>query len=96
MTLQLEAVPSARFSAIRAALPGQVHCPGDEGYAAAIAGFSLSDQPTPDIVLTASSAADVAAAVACARAYGLGIGVLATGHNLGWPTRVKIVSMSAR
>ena len=91
-----ESFQAERFSALQQSLPGQVHRHGDEGYAAAIAGFSLSDQPTPDVVVTVSSAADVAAAVGCAREQDLGVGVMATGHNFGHPHEGGLFINTAR
>ena len=44
---------------LRMALPGRVHTPDDIGYDAARSGFSLTDTPTPEIVVMAESAADV-------------------------------------
>lgn len=79
------AFSSTSLATFQSALLGQVHLPGDTGYNAAIAGFSLSDQPTPDLVVTVSSAADVAAAIIFAREQRLGVGVMATGHNFGYP-----------
>ena len=94
--LTAEAFQTDHFSSFSQALPGQVHQHGDESYAAAIAGFSLSDQPTPDVVVTVSSAADVAAAVAFAREQGLGVGVMATGHNFGHPHEGGLFINTAR
>lgn len=70
---------------LRAALPGRVLTPGDEGYDAARAGFSLSDLNTPDVVAVAESAEDVVAAVGFAREQGLPVGVHATGHGFAYP-----------
>jgi FAD/FMN-containing dehydrogenase len=72
---------------LRAALPGRVHTPGDSTYAAETTGFSLTDQPTPDVVVSATCAADVVAAVNFAREQQLPVGVHATGHNFGAPFR---------
>jgi FAD/FMN-containing dehydrogenase len=68
---------------LRLTLPGRVFTPGDAGYDAARAGFSLSDTPTPDVVIAAQSAADVVAAVYFAHQNNLPVGVHATGHNFG-------------
>ncbi len=70
---------------LRMALPGRVHTPDDIGYNAARSGFSLTDTPTPEIVVMAESAADVVAAVKFARLQQLPVGVHATGHNFGFP-----------
>ena len=72
------------FDLLRAAIPGRVYIPGAAGYDAARAGFSLSSQPSPDVVVMAESAADVVAAVNFARSQRLPVGVHATGHNFGF------------
>lgn len=74
------------LAAFQAALLGRVHLRGEAEYAAAIAGFSLNDVPMPDLVVTVSTVADVAAAIDFAREHDLGVGVMATGHNFGPPS----------
>ena len=78
--------------AVLAPLPGRVLLPGEAGYDAARAGFSLGNLPTPDVVVLAASAADVAAAIDFARDQQLPVGVKATGHNFGfrWPAGLMI------
>ncbi|HEY0932925.1 MAG TPA: FAD-binding oxidoreductase [Trebonia sp.] len=58
-----------------------VHRPGDAAYDAACAGFDLSAVPTPDLAVSATSEADVAAAVRYAADRDLPISVRATGHG---------------
>ena len=72
---------------LRMTLAGRVFTPHDAGYDAARAGYSVTDQPAPDVVVTATSAADVCAAVNFARTQQLPVGVKATGHNFGFPYR---------
>ncbi|NED63949.1 FAD-binding oxidoreductase, partial [Streptomyces sp. SID10244] len=60
---------------------GPVLTPTDPGYADELAGFNLAGVQTPDIVVGATSADDVAAAVRHARGHGLRVGVRATGHG---------------
>lgn len=75
----------AALDALYVTLPGRVFTPDDPGYDAARAGFSLLDQPTPAVVVAATRASDVVAAVNFARNQSLPIGVRATGHNFGFP-----------
>lgn len=72
------------LDALRLALAGRVFTPTDEGYDSARAGFSLSDQPAPSVVVTATSSDDIIAAVNFARMQHLPVGVKATGHNFGF------------
>ncbi|GIF70088.1 oxidoreductase [Asanoa ishikariensis] len=60
---------------------GPVLEPGDEGFAAAVAGFNLAFNPRPELVATATSVADVVAAVRYAREAGMRISVQGTGHG---------------
>lgn len=80
-------IDSVALHLLRRALPDRVFAPDDNGYDAARAGFGLSDQPAPDLVVVARSAADVIAAVNFARQNRLPVGVRATGHNFGFPYR---------
>jgi FAD/FMN-containing dehydrogenase len=69
------------ISALADRVEGPVLRPGDEGYADEVAAFNLARQHTPDVVVAARSADDVAAAVSWAAAQGLPVGVQATGHG---------------
>lgn len=60
---------------------GPVYEPGDEGFAAAAAGFNLAFDPRPDLVAVATSVDDVVAAVRFARQAGMRISVQGTGHG---------------
>ena len=60
---------------------GRVLRPEDDGYAEEVAAFNVSRQHTPDVVVAALSADDVAAAVRWAGEQGLPVGVQATGHG---------------
>jgi FAD/FMN-containing dehydrogenase len=68
-------------SALAETVAGRVLRPGDEGYAEEVAAFNVSRQHTPDVVVAARSADDVAAAVRWAGEHGLPVGVQATGHG---------------
>src|SRR4051794_31549187 len=85
-------IDNIALAILRAKLPGQVLLPGEDGYDAARAGFSIGNLPTPDVVALATSAADVVAAVDFARDQQLPVGVKATGHNFGfrWPGGLMI------
>jgi FAD/FMN-containing dehydrogenase len=69
------------ISALAQAVTGPVYRPGDEGYAEEVAAFNVSRQHTPDVVVAARSAEDVAVAVGWARERDLPVGVQATGHG---------------
>ena len=64
---------------------GPVLRPGDEGYAAELAGFDLSVVQRPAIVVGATGGADVIAGVRHAREAGLAVAVQATGHGITVP-----------
>ena len=64
---------------------GPVLRPGDGGYADELAGFDLAVSQRPAIVVGATGAADVIAAVRFARDAGLAVGVQATGHGVTVP-----------
>jgi FAD/FMN-containing dehydrogenase len=69
------------FSTLADSVTGPVLRPGDEGYAEEVAPFNLARQHTPDVVVAARSADDVAAAVRWAGEHALPVGVQATGHG---------------
>lgn len=64
-----------------AGLSGVVLRPGDPGFADEIAGFNLATIHRPDLVVGASTSADVVAAVRWAAQRDLPIAVQATGHG---------------
>ena len=64
---------------------GPVLRPGDPGFAEEILAWNLATVHTPSLVVGATSAQDVAAAVRCAAAQGLPVGVQATGHGADVP-----------
>ncbi|MEU7742240.1 FAD-binding oxidoreductase [Nonomuraea sp. NPDC049158] len=63
-------------------LKGPVFRPGDEGYDDERAGFQALARHRPDVIVGATDAADVRAAVAMAAANGLPVAVQATGHGM--------------
>jgi FAD/FMN-containing dehydrogenase len=62
-------------------LAGPVLLPGDDGYVEEVAGFNRVVTHRPSLVVGATCAADVQAAVRFAGAHGLPTAVLATGHG---------------
>ncbi|WP_166395244.1 FAD-binding oxidoreductase [Rubrobacter marinus] len=71
------------LGAFRAGLRGEAYAPGEEGYDGARSAWNLAVHQEPALVVMAEDAADVLAAVRFARARGLGVGVMATGHGVG-------------
>jgi FAD/FMN-containing dehydrogenase len=67
--------------ALRAAVRGRVHLPGEDGYDAARLGWRRIADPRPALVVEAAGAQDVVAAVRFARERGLPVTVKATGHG---------------
>lgn len=66
---------------LRKAVTGPVLAPVDEGYDAERRGFELSIDHRPDVVVGATSASDVIAAVRFAADHDLPVAVQATGHG---------------
>ncbi len=64
------------------AVAGPVLLPGDPRLAAEVAPFTTTFTPDPAVVVGATCAGDVAAAVRFAAAHGLTVAVQATGHGL--------------
>ncbi|MHC1558316.1 FAD-binding oxidoreductase [Actinomycetospora sp. C-140] len=64
---------------------GPVLLPGDDGYAAELAGFDLAVGQRPAVLVGATGAADVVAAVRHAGTHGLAVGAQATGHGITVP-----------
>ena len=72
---------TAAVAGLSAQVAGPVLVPGDEGYPAEHTGFDLSVPQHPALVVGATTADDVVAAVDFARSHHLGVGVQATGHG---------------
>lgn len=73
------------FGALAAQVTGPLLRRGEPGYAEECAGFNLAVTHTPELVLGATCATDIAAAMRWAAAGGVPVAVQATGHgaNLG-------------
>ncbi|MGI5490291.1 FAD-binding oxidoreductase [Microtetraspora malaysiensis] len=74
---------------------GDVFLPGDPGYEAELSGFNQIVRHRPAVVVAATCAEDVAAAVSFARDQGLAVGVQATGHGSVAPAE-RAVMISTR
>jgi FAD/FMN-containing dehydrogenase len=70
---------------LRRALVGAAHLPGDDAYDAQRQPLHPTIDPRPAMVVEASGAADVRAAVVAARDYDLPLAVQATGHGTHMP-----------
>ena len=89
----MNALPSGRglcfrlqmTSPLAHTLHGRVHAPGDAGYTSAIAGFNTAVVHTPELVVAATTAADIVEAVRFARAHGQRVAVQSTGHGAHTP-----------
>ena len=66
---------------LRSRVSGVVLRPSDEGFAAEVAGFNLAIEQAPDVVVGATSTADVVEAVLFARELALPVRVQSTGHG---------------
>jgi hypothetical protein len=75
------AMPATDVDDLRSRVHGPVYAPGDDGMAAEVATWNIAVQHTPAVVVGATCAEDVAAAVTWAVAHGLGVAVQATGHG---------------
>ena len=78
MTLMLDTTTAE----LDATVAGPVLEPGDPGYAEEVASFSLTFTAAPAVVVGATSAGDVAAAVRYAARTGRRVAVQSTGHGL--------------
>jgi hypothetical protein len=74
----------------------RIYRPGDAGYAAEIASYDVSQVPEPGLVVAATSAADVRAAVRLAARRNAPVAVLATGHQWAVPIQRDAVLVSTR
>lgn len=79
MTLDNSALGA--IGALRSDVAGPVYLPGDPGYDGERAGYNLALPKEPALIVGATNAADVAAAVRFAAEHDLPISVQATGHG---------------
>ncbi len=74
-------ITSTSSASLDGVLSGRSHLPGTAGYDIARDGFDLSAIPAPDVAVSATDEADVAAVVRFAAGRGLPVAVRATGHG---------------
>src|SRR4051794_12613110 len=79
--MSVAAPTPASLDGLRAAVAGPVLTPEDDGYTDELAGFNIAVSRNCAVVVGATSAADVIAAVSYGAANGLAVGVQATGHG---------------
>ena len=77
----MTARPQDVVAALRQAVDGAVLTPSDDGYSAEIAGFDLSQVHHPQVVVAATTAADVQGTVQVAAVAHLPIVVIGSGHG---------------
>ncbi|GIF75580.1 FAD-binding oxidoreductase [Asanoa siamensis] len=75
---------------------GTVYERGDDGFAAAAAGFNLAFAHEPDLVAVATSVTDVVEAVRFARTAGLRVVVQSTGHGAETPIESGLLLDTSR
>ncbi|WP_028045697.1 FAD-dependent oxidoreductase [Cellulomonas sp. URHE0023] len=75
---------------------GPVLSPGDEGFADEVLTFNRAVVHTPELVVGATTTADVVAAVRWASEHGLPLTVLATGHGATVPVRSGLIVTTRR
>ncbi|MFH9016000.1 FAD-binding oxidoreductase [Streptomyces sp. NPDC017943] len=75
---------------------GPVLRPGDPAYADEVTGFNVSALHTPDVVVGATGADDVVAAMRWAHATGTPVAVQATGHGANFPIERGLLITTSR
>lgn len=75
---------------------GPVLRPGEDGYAEEVTGFNLASLHTPDVVVGATSADDVVAALRWASATRTPVAVQGTGHGANYPLEQGLLISTAR
>ncbi len=81
---------------LAAAVRGPVFCPDEPGYAEEAAAFNASVVHRPDVIVGATNAADVQAAVRWAAESGLRVFVQATGHGATSPIDGGVLITTSR
>lgn len=77
-------------------LQGPLLLPGDPGYPQECAGYNLAADRRPALVVGATGAADVMAAVDFATRHGLAVAVLCTGHGASKPAEGALLITTRR
>lgn len=91
-----EPIDFADIDTLATTVAGPLLTPADEGYTAELTGFNLVATPAAQVVVGATTAEDVAAAVRYARSNGLRVGVRATGHGAPIEGRGTVVVTTSR
>ena len=89
-------VDPAAVIALRDRVAGDVLTPDHDDYAATCQGFNLANVHRPALVVSATSTADVAAAVTFARTHGRSVAVQATGHGAVRPADGAVLVETSR
>ena len=84
------------LEALRSGLRGTAHAKGEDRYDEASRAWNLNANQEPALVVMAEGAADVMAAVSFAREFGMGVGVMATGHGVGAPCDSGVLVNTSR
>ena len=74
-------ISDSDLTTLRSTVGGPVSTAGDPDYADDASGYNLAVVHEPDVIVGATSAADVAAAIGWAAEHGLPVAVKATGHG---------------
>jgi FAD/FMN-containing dehydrogenase len=86
----------AEDEALVAQVKGPVLRPGDDGFTDEAASVNTATPYEPDVIIGATGATDVQAAIRYAAARGLPVGVLATGHGPAAPVRGGVLITTRR
>lgn len=81
---------------LREGLRGDAYLPGDDGFAGAIAAWSLLVHHSPVLAVMPESAGDIAAAVSFAAAHDLPVGIMGSGHGQPVPCEGGILVNTSR
>ena len=96
MSITTQQQPSPSVDRLRATVAGAVLTPGDAGFDAELTGFNLAATPAASLVVAATCADDVAAAVRYAAFHGLRVGVRATGHGAALEGAGQLIVTTSR
>jgi FAD/FMN-containing dehydrogenase len=77
-------------------MSGPVYRPGEEGYERGRSGFNLALEHHPELIVEATGAADVVAAVRLAAAEGRAVAVMNTGHGPTVPADGAVLVQTGR
>jgi hypothetical protein len=92
----MSVVMTTSVSGLKALVAGTVLERGQPGYDEEVAGFNAAVVHRPEVVVGASSTADVVAAVRFARARGWRVGVHSTGHGAAVPVAAGLLVTTRR